>query len=165
PATAPSVGEAENGTADPVEDGPSTNTMARTLMRINATLDQLAGQESDLATSASESTVSDAGGDTDAANEDEEERSEPVDVRVVEESTLLDQLGYAATVIIAPIGMAALVIIFVLFMLLARDDLRDRLIKLTAGTRINLATQALDDAAGRISRYLRAQCIVNGTYG
>ena len=70
-------------------------------------------------------------------------------------------LGFAA----GPLGTAGIVLVFALFILLDRDELRDRVIKLTAGTRLNLATQALDDASTRISRYLRAQCIVNGTYG
>ena len=70
-------------------------------------------------------------------------------------------LGFAA----GPLGTAGLVLVFALFILLDRDELRDRVIKLTAGTRLNLATQALDDAGTRISRYLRAQCLVNGTYG
>src|SRR3954453_2419380 len=50
-------------------------------------------------------------------------------------------------------------------MLLGREDLRDRVIRLIGQGRINVTTQAMDEAATRISRYLIAQCIVNGTYG
>ena len=56
-------------------------------------------------------------------------------------------------------------VVFVVFMLLQREDLRDRLIRLTAGGQLTVATQALDDASTRISRYLVAQAMVNGTYG
>src|SRR5688500_2771305 len=50
-------------------------------------------------------------------------------------------------------------------MLLGREDLRDRVIRLIGQGRINVTTQAMDEAATRISRYLLAQAIVNGTYG
>jgi predicted PurR-regulated permease PerM/methylmalonyl-CoA mutase cobalamin-binding subunit len=64
-----------------------------------------------------------------------------------------------------PLATAGIVLIFVIFMLLAREDLRDRVIRLIGQGRINLTTQAMDEAATRVSRYLIAQCIVNGTYG
>jgi predicted PurR-regulated permease PerM len=66
-------------------------------------------------------------------------------------------IGIAAT--------AGLVLVFVIFILLARNDLRDRLIRLVGLGELNLTTTALDDAATRISRYLLALAIVNGTYG
>jgi hypothetical protein len=53
----------------------------------------------------------------------------------------------------------------VIFMLLAREDLRDRVIRLIGQGRINVTTQAMDEAGRRVSKYLIAQCIVNGTYG
>jgi predicted PurR-regulated permease PerM/methanogenic corrinoid protein MtbC1 len=67
--------------------------------------------------------------------------------------------------LIEPLATAGIVAIFVIFMLLGREDLRDRLIRLIGQGRINLTTQAMDEAATRVSRYLIAQCIVNGTYG
>ena len=86
-------------------------------------------------------------------------RETPADQSPIQQAGTV--LAYAA----GPIGTAGLVAVFLLFMLLQRDDLRDRVIKLAAGGKINLATQALDDAARRIIRYLTAQGIVNGTYG
>jgi predicted PurR-regulated permease PerM len=65
----------------------------------------------------------------------------------------------------SPLGTAAMVIVFVVFILLQREDLRDRLIRLISQGNINLTTQAMDDAATRISRYLLMQLIVNVTYG
>jgi predicted PurR-regulated permease PerM/methanogenic corrinoid protein MtbC1 len=67
--------------------------------------------------------------------------------------------------VLQPMGTAGIVAIFVIFMLLGREDLRDRLIRLIGQGRINVTTQAMDEAATRVSRYLIAQCIVNGTYG
>jgi len=66
---------------------------------------------------------------------------------------------------LGPLGTAGIVIVFLIFMLIQREDLRDRLIALTSTTQINLATRAIDDAAQRVSRYLLMQFIVNVTYG
>ena len=63
-----------------------------------------------------------------------------------------------------PVAMAGIVLLFVILILLDRDDLRDRLLRLMGGN-LHLATDALDEASSRIGRYLRMQCIVNLTYG
>jgi len=60
---------------------------------------------------------------------------------------------------------AGIVIVFVVFMLIEREDLRDRLIRLAGAKRVNVTTQLLDDAAHRVSRYLLAQLVVNVSYG
>ena len=70
-------------------------------------------------------------------------------------------VGYVAT----PIGTLGLVIVFALFILLERDELRDKALRLISGGRLNVATQAIEEAGTRISRYLIAQAIVNGSYG
>lgn len=58
-----------------------------------------------------------------------------------------------------------LVIILVTFMLIGREDLRNRLIRLSGTKRLTAMTRALDDASERISRFLLMQLIINGTYG
>jgi predicted PurR-regulated permease PerM len=60
---------------------------------------------------------------------------------------------------------AVIVIIFTLFMLLKREDLRNRAIRLAGKGRLSLMTQALDDAGHRLSRYLLLQFVVNAGYG
>jgi predicted PurR-regulated permease PerM len=60
---------------------------------------------------------------------------------------------------------AAIVVVLVIFILMQREDLRDRVIRLLGSGRINVTTQALDDAAGRLGRYLLAQLIINLGYG
>jgi predicted PurR-regulated permease PerM len=74
-------------------------------------------------------------------------------------------LGSYLGVLLSPLGTAGLVLVFVIFILLQREDLRDRMIRLVGHQDLNVATTAIDDAASRISRYLLAQAIVNGTYG
>ena len=67
--------------------------------------------------------------------------------------------------LLGPLGMAALVLILVIFMLLEREDLRSRLIRLIGQGRISATTRAMDDAGHRVSRYLLMQLLVNLTYG
>jgi predicted PurR-regulated permease PerM len=64
-----------------------------------------------------------------------------------------------------PFETAAIVIIFTLFMMVKREDLRNRAIRLAGRGRLTVVTQALDDAGKRLSRYLLLQFLVNGGYG
>ena len=64
-----------------------------------------------------------------------------------------------------PMETAAIVIIFTVFMLIKREDLRNRAIRLAGRGQLSLMTQALDDAGRRLSRYLLLQCVVNAGYG
>lgn len=63
------------------------------------------------------------------------------------------------------IASAGLVLVLVIFMLLERRDMRDRLIRLIGYGRLAVTTRALDEAAARISRYLVAQSLLNAAYG
>ncbi len=67
--------------------------------------------------------------------------------------------------ILGPLGTSALVILLVIFMLLEREDLRNRLIRLIGQGRISATSRAMDDAADRVSNYLRMLLVVNTTYG
>jgi predicted PurR-regulated permease PerM len=58
-----------------------------------------------------------------------------------------------------------IIVVFVIFMLLQREDLRDRVIRLAGWRRLNVTTKALDEAGQRVSRYLLAQLVVNAAYG
>ena len=58
-----------------------------------------------------------------------------------------------------------IIVVFVIFMLLQREDLRDRVIRLAGWRRLNVTTKALDEAGERVSRYLLAQLVVNAAYG
>ncbi|MEQ1862755.1 MAG: AI-2E family transporter [Chthoniobacteraceae bacterium] len=67
--------------------------------------------------------------------------------------------------VVGPLGNTCVVVVIVIFMLLAGEDLRDRLIHLMGRGRLRVTTQALDEAGQRISRYLRAQLLVNASFG
>jgi predicted PurR-regulated permease PerM len=58
-----------------------------------------------------------------------------------------------------------MVIVFTLFILIKREDLRNRIIRLAGQDQLNVVTHALDDASQRLSRYLLLQFLVNATYG
>ena len=64
-----------------------------------------------------------------------------------------------------PLGETGVVLIFTLYMLVKREDLRNRLLLLAGMGRMNLMTQALNEAATRISKYLVMNFMVNGCYG
>ena len=67
--------------------------------------------------------------------------------------------------LMASLGGLALTLVLVVFMLLEREALRNRLIRLVGDGHMTAATKALDDAGGRISRYLLMQLAVNSSYG
>lgn len=71
----------------------------------------------------------------------------------------------AVTAILSPLANVGLVIVFTIFMLLSRDDLRDRLIRVLSGGRYIVTTKAIDEASRRISSYILAQTFVNSLYG
>ena len=73
----------------------------------------------------------------------------------------LDQLGG----IVEPIVTAFLTVVFTFFVLLEREDLRNRVIRLTGDTHLHLTTEAMNDASRRISRYFSLQFLVNTVYG
>jgi predicted PurR-regulated permease PerM len=86
----------------------------------------------------------------------------PLQVREVGGRTgRLDQLGG----ILEPLTTAFLAIVFTFFVLLQREDLRNRLIRLSGDRNLSLMTQAMRDASRRISRYFLLQVAVNVTYG
>lgn len=64
-----------------------------------------------------------------------------------------------------PLVSAGIVFLFAVFILLHREDLRDRLIALIGPEQLTATMQAMDEGASRVSRYLLMLLIVNGTYG
>ena len=67
--------------------------------------------------------------------------------------------------IVGPVGTAGLVLAMVIFMLLERRELRDRLIGLFGHGHLAITTKAFDEAGTRVSRQLLMQSLVNLVYG
>src|SRR6516164_5859790 len=90
----------------------------------------------------------------------------PIPVKVIEGRNAIPQLMQETlSAILSPLGTAALVLLLVIFMLLKREDLRGRLIRLVGQGRISTSTRAMEDAGCRVSRYLSTQFLVNTCYG
>ncbi len=93
----------------------------------------------------------------------------PLPVEVVNPSrdafTSLKSIKEFAGPVLSPFGTAAIVLLFVIFILVQREDMRDRVIHLVGRSHLHVTTQALDEAAHRVSRYLLAQLAVNVCYG
>jgi predicted PurR-regulated permease PerM len=90
----------------------------------------------------------------------------PIPVQVTAPPTnLLQDLRTLLCPIAGPLETAGMVVIFTAFMLIKREDLRNRLIRLGGEGRLTVMTQALDDASRRLSRYLLLQFLVNAVYG
>src|SRR6266481_7962179 len=67
--------------------------------------------------------------------------------------------------LLQPLAMAGLVIVFIIMILLEREDLRDRLLRLAGRHDLHRTTEAMNDAAQRISSYLLSQLVVNISCG
>jgi predicted PurR-regulated permease PerM len=87
-------------------------------------------------------------------------------VRVVDpDRTQLESTAEFLMRFLRPIGTFGIVIVFTVYLLLKREDLRHRILLLAGIGHIRLMTQALEDAATRISQYLLFQATVNAAYG
>ena len=92
------------------------------------------------------------------------ERSRPVVVQA-EESFTFWPVPSAVGPMMERFASAGLVIVLVIFMLIQREDLRNRLIRLVGYGRLTVTTRALEEAGQRISRYLLMQTIINSSFG
>ncbi|WP_261331454.1 hypothetical protein [Rhizobium leguminosarum] len=68
-------------------------------------------------------------------------------------------MGNLLLPLISPFAPAGLVVVLVIFMLLEREDLRDRFIRLIGLGDLHRTTAALQDAGKRAGRYLTAKCL------
>ncbi len=80
-------------------------------------------------------------------------------------SAMLLQLPAALGSLFGPIGTAAMVLLFAVFMLVNREDLRNRFLRLISNGDLTRTTQALTEAWRRTGRYLGRQVMVNGAFG
>jgi len=67
--------------------------------------------------------------------------------------------------IVSPLTDVGIVLVVVVFLLLQREDLRNRMIRLFGSSDLHRTTVAMDDAAGRLGTYFLAQLGMNATFG
>uniref|UniRef100_Q023I3 AI-2E family transporter n=1 Tax=Solibacter usitatus (strain Ellin6076) TaxID=234267 RepID=Q023I3_SOLUE len=94
------------------------------------------------------------------------EVGKPVPVELVEPPpNALQSVRNIAGPLLAPIGKIVVIVIFTIVILIKREDLRNRVLRLLGRGRLPRATQAFDDAAERVTQYLRMQFLVNSVFG
>jgi predicted PurR-regulated permease PerM len=91
-------------------------------------------------------------------------RRDPMPVEIVTRSNPVQTLGNFIIPLISPFATAGLVSVLVIFMLLEREDLRDRFIRLVGLGDLHRTTAALQDAGKRVGKYLLMQLVVNALY-
>ena len=88
----------------------------------------------------------------------------PVEVRQPDPGAL-ENLRTLIAPLLNPLATTGIIIISVTFILIQREDLRNRLIRLAGSHDLQRTTAALDDAATRLSRLFLAQLMINATFG
>ncbi|WP_170937207.1 MULTISPECIES: AI-2E family transporter [Rhodomicrobium] len=90
----------------------------------------------------------------------------PIPVQIQEpEHGALQTVVALISPLIDPLVTTGLVIIFVIFILLQRQDLRNRLVRLAGSHDMQRTTAALDDAGRRLSRLFLTQLALNAAFG
>lgn len=129
------------------------------ISRFSSSVDQL---QTELVSPSPAPTSEAAGGSAVKLNKS---AASPIPVKVIEGRSAIPQLLQESVgAVLSPLGTAALVLLLVIFMLLKREDLRGRMIRLIGQGRISATTRAMEDAGARVSRYLSMQFLVNTCY-
>jgi predicted PurR-regulated permease PerM len=106
----------------------------------------------------------DAGRSSPTGNPIDTEKPLPVEIK----QPGLEPLPLVRSIVgplLQPLAAAGLVVVFVIMILIDWEDLRDRLLRLAGRSDLHRTTEAMNDAAQRVSRYLARQLIVNVTCG
>ncbi|MCL7998910.1 AI-2E family transporter [Brucella sp. 21LCYQ03] len=89
----------------------------------------------------------------------------PILVEIFSQRNPVQTLETIVGPLIGPLATLGLVIVVVVFMLLEREELRDRFIRLVGHGDLHRTTSALQEAGTRVGRYLLTQLVVNISYG
>ncbi len=123
------------------------------------------GKGGKAATSAPAAGASSSAPAPDAARAQPPAPIRPIPVEVHERKGALAALAAMLAPLTHPLATTAMIVIFVIFILAQREDLRNRFIKLVGTRDLHRTTAALDDAANRLSRLFAAQLALNATFG
>jgi predicted PurR-regulated permease PerM len=100
----------------------------------------------------------------DGAGTPAESRPIPVEVHQPDQTGVQLLLSWLSP-LLHPFATTGLVIVFVIFILLQRQDLRNRLIRLAGSKDLHRTTAAMDDAGRRLSRLYLVQLGLNAGFG
>ncbi len=110
----------------------------------------------------------DLGGKTESENPAENPTPGPVRVEAQGPHLSVSVMELAAGVLgplLAPLETALIVLIFTIFILIQRDDLRNRVVRLAGTRKMHVTSRAFDEAGKKLSRYLLMQSVINFVYG
>lgn len=95
-----------------------------------------------------------------------DERAKPVPVEVREpDLTPAQMLQRVLVPTLQPLATIAITFVVLIFILMQREDLRDRLIRLMGSRDLHRTTEAMDEAAYRLSRFFLTQVLLSTAYG
>ena len=101
-----------------------------------------------------------------AAQQSDSGKKQPIPVEVHKPSpTAIELAQRIIAPVVDPLATAAIVFLVSIFVLLQREDLRDRLIRLFGSSDLHRTTVAMNDAAHRLSRYFLTQLGINAAFG
>lgn len=103
---------------------------------------------------------------SEGSQEPEGTSERPYSVRVLSSpASPLEVFGGVFGNVLGVLGSVGIVIVLVVFFLIRREDLRDRVIHLIGKEQSTVTIQMLEDAGTRVSRYLAMLLLINATYG
>jgi len=108
--------------------------------------------------------VDEESGEAAPSAREQRRNDEPLRVSVEQTPPLLGNAEWLGP-LFGAVGTIGLTLLLAIFMLINREDLRDRLVSLSGRPSLVVATKAFADAGARISRYLLMQFIVNASMG
>lgn len=109
-------------------------------------------------------TIERVGQELQAGTQSAVPEQKPLPVEVVTSQSPLDILFNIVVPLVSPFATAGLIVVVVIFMLVEREQLRDRFIRLVGSGDLHRTTEALQDAGKRVGRYLLMQLVINTTY-
>jgi hypothetical protein len=89
----------------------------------------------------------------------------PLPVEVRERVSTGDSIARAVRVVSGPLGEAFLILVLLVFILLDRENLRDRVLRLVGQREVGRTIKGLEDAAQGVSRFFFSQLLLNVTFG
>jgi predicted PurR-regulated permease PerM len=134
------------------------------LERAAAALRNIGGQITEAAPGAAPKPQDAGSGPQPAPQQSKEPQPVPVEVRQPDPLSF-ERLQLLASTVLEPLATAGIVLVFVIFILFQREDLRDRFIRLVGSGDLQRTTAAMNDAARRLSRYFLFQTMMNAMFG
>ena len=132
----------------------------------SSTLEKAAGALKGIEDELNQSSAPPAPSAAPAPSLEDKNPTKPIPVQITKpEPRAFEILQSVLGTVLPPLATAGIVILFVIFILLQREDLRDRLVRLMGASDMQRATATMNDAATRLSGYFLRQVLINSAYG